>query len=78
MLDKDGKEVTHQHIDSLNNQPTIDVQFAGVNARYVKVELNNSKTPLSLAEVEVYRSAKEKAATNAKPESKVKQTLLQN
>ena len=72
LLDKDGKEVTHQHIDSLNNQPTIDVQFAGVNARYVKVELNNSKTPLSLAEVEVYRSAKEKAATNAKPESKVK------
>ncbi|WP_275543867.1 thiol-activated cytolysin family protein [Streptococcus sp. Marseille-P8640] len=70
LLDKDGKEVTRQHIDSLNNQPTIDVQFAGVNARYVKVELNNSKTPLSLAEVEVYRSAKEKAATNAKPESK--------
>lgn len=72
LLDKDGKEVTRQHIDSLNNQPTIDVQFAGVNARYVKVELNNSKTPLSLAEVEVYRSAKEKAATNAKPESKAK------
>ena len=72
LLDKDGKEVTRQHIDSLNNQPTIDVQFTGVNARYVKVELNNSKTPLSLAEVEVYRSAKEKAATNAKPESKVK------
>ena len=72
LLDKDGNEVTRQHIDSLNNQPTIDVQFTGVNARYVKVELNNSKTPLSLAEVEVYRSAKEKAATNAKPESKVK------
>lgn len=70
LLDKDGKEVTRQHIDSLNNQPIIDVQFTGVNARYVKVELNNSKTPLSLAEVEVYRSAKEKAATNAKPESK--------
>ncbi len=50
LLDKDGNEVTRQHIDSLNNQPTIDVQFTGVNARYVKVELNNSKTPLSLAE----------------------------
>lgn len=72
LLDKDGKEVTRQHIDSLNNQPTIDVQFSGVNARYVKVELNNSKTPLSLAEVEVYRSAKEKAATNTKSESKAK------
>ena len=72
LLDKDGNEVTRQHIDSLNNQPTIDVQFSGVNARYVKVELNNSKTPLSLAEVEVYRSAKEKAATNTKSESKAK------
>lgn len=72
LLDKDGNEVARQHVDSLNNQSTVDVQFAGVNARYVKVELNNSKTPLSLAEVEVYRSAKEKAATNAKPESKVK------
>ncbi len=72
LLDKDGNEVTRQHIDSLNNQPTIDVQFSGVNARYVKVELNNSKTPLSLAEVEVYRSAKEKAATNTKAESKAK------
>lgn len=72
LLDKDGNEVTRQHIDSLNNQPTIDVQFSGVNARYVKVELNNSKTPLSLAEVEVYRSAKEKAATNTKSENKAK------
>ncbi len=72
LLDKDGNEVTRQHINSLNNQPTIDVQFSGVNARYVKVELNNSKTPLSLAEVEVYRSAKEKAATNTKAESKAK------
>lgn len=72
LLDKDGKEVARKHIDSLNNQPTIDVQFTGVNARYVKVELNNSKTPLSLAEVEVYRSAKEKAATNTKSESKAK------
>ena len=72
LLDKDGNEVTRQHIDSLNNQPTIDVQFSGVNARYVKVELNNSKTPLSLAEVEVYRSAKEKAVTNTKSESKAK------
>ncbi len=72
LLDKDGNEVTRQHINSLNNQPTVDVQFSGVNARYVKVELNNSKTPLSLAEVEVYRSAKEKAATNTKAESKAK------
>lgn len=72
LLDKDGNEVTRQHIDSLNNQPTIDVQFSGVNARYVRVELNNSKTPLSLAEVEVYRSAQEKAATNTKSESKAK------
>lgn len=72
LLDKDGNEVTRQHIDSLNNQPTVDVQFSGVNARYVKVELNNSKTPLSLAEVEVYRSAKEKAVTNTKSENKAK------
>lgn len=72
LLDKAGNEVARQHIDSLNNQPTVDVQFSGVNARYVKVELNNSKTPLSLAEVEVYRSAKEKAATNTKAESKAK------
>ena len=72
LLDKDGKEVTRQHVDSLNNQPTVDVQFTGVNARYVKVELNNSKTPLSLAEVEVYRSAQEKAVTNTKSESKAK------
>ena len=73
LLDKDGNEVTRQHIDSLNNQPTIDVQFTGVNARYVKVELNNSKTPLSLAEVEVYRSAKsEKIVENKKTENKSK------
>ena len=72
LLDKDGKEVTRQHVDSLNNQPTIDVQFTGVNARYVKIELNKSKTPLSLAEVEVYRSAKERAATETKSESKAK------
>lgn len=72
LLDKAGNEVARQHIDSLNNQPTVDVQFSGVNARYVKVELNNSKTPLSLAEVEVYRSAKEKAATNTKSESQAK------
>ena len=72
LLDKDGKEAARKHVDSLNNQPTVDVQFTGVNARYVKVELNNSKTPLSLAEVEVYRSAKEKAVTNTKSESKAK------
>lgn len=72
LLDKDGNEVARQHVDSLNNQPTIDVQFTGVDARYVKVELNNSKTPLSLAEVEVYRSAKEKVATNTKSENKAK------
>ena len=72
LLDKAGNEVARQHIDSLNNQPMIDVQFSGFNARYVKVELNNSKTPLSLAEVEVYRSAQEKAVTNTKSESKAK------
>ena len=72
LLDKDGNEVTRQHIDGLNNQPTVDVQFTGVNARYVKVELNNLKTPLSLAEVEVYRSAQEKTATNTKSENKAK------
>ena len=73
LLDKAGSEVTRQHIDSLNNQPTIDVQFSGVNARYVKVELNNSKTPLSLAEVEVYRSVKEeKVVASKKTENKVK------
>ena len=73
LLDKDGNEVTRQHIDSLNNRPTIDVQFSGVNARYVKIELNKSKTPLSLAEVEVYRSVKEeKVVESKKTENKVK------
>ena len=72
LLDKAGNEVTRQHIDSLNNQPTIDVQFSGVNARYVKVELNNSKTPLSLAEVEVYRTVKDKSATSNKSENRSK------
>ena len=73
LLDKAGNEVTRQHIDSLNNQPTIDVQFTGVNARYVKVELNNSKTPLSLAEVEVYRAVKEeKVVADKKTENKAK------
>ena len=72
LLDKAGNEVTRQHIDSLNNQPTIDVQFSGVNARYVKVELNNSKTPLSLAEVEVYRTVKDKSATSNKSENRLK------
>ncbi len=73
LLDKDGKEAARQHVDSLNNQPTVDVQFTGVNARYVKIELNKSKTPLSLAEVEVYRSAKsEKIVENKKTENKSK------
>ena len=73
LLDKDGKEAARHHVDSLNNQPTVDVQFTGVNARYVKIELNKSKTPLSLAEVEVYRSAKsEKIVENKKTENKSK------
>ena len=72
LLDKAGNEVTRQHIDSLNNQPTIDVQFSGVYAQYVKVELNNSKTPLSLAEVEVYRTVKDKSATSNKSENRSK------
>lgn len=72
LLDKAGNELTRQHIDSLNNQPMIDVQFSGVNARYVKVELNNSKTPLSLAEVEVYRTVKDKSATSNKSENRSK------
>jgi len=73
LLDKDGNEAARQHVDSLNNQPTVDVQFSGVNARYVKIELNKSKTPLSLAEVEVYRSAKsEKIVENKKTENKSK------
>lgn len=72
LLDKAGNEVTRQHIDSLNNQPTIDVQFSGVNAQYVKIELNNPKTPLSLAEVEVYRSVKEKSVTSNKSENRSK------
>ena len=73
LLDKDGKEAAHQHVDSLNNQPTVDVQFTGVNARYVKIELNKSKTPLSLAEVEVYRSVKEeKVVESKKTENKAK------
>ena len=66
LLDKAGNEVTRQHIDSLNNQPMIDVQFSGFNAQYVKIELNKSKTPLSLAEVEVYRSVKEEKAVESK------------
>ena len=72
LLDKAGNELTRQHIDSLNNQPMIDVQFSGFNAQYVKIELNNTKTPLSLAEVEVYRSVKEKSATSSKPENRSK------
>ncbi|PKZ98166.1 thiol-activated cytolysin [Streptococcus mitis] len=73
LLDKAGNEVTRQHVDSLNNQPTIDVQFSGVNARYVKIELNKSKTPLSLAEVEVYRAVKEeKVVADKKTENKAK------
>ncbi len=73
LLDKDGNEVARQHVDSLNNQPTVDVQFSGVAARYVKIELNKSKTPLSLAEVEVYRSVKEeKVVASKKTENKVK------
>lgn len=73
LLDKDGNEAARQHVDSLNNQPTVDVQFSGVDVRYVKIELNKSKTPLSLAEVEVYRSAKsEKIVENKKTENKSK------
>ena len=73
LLDKDGKEAARQYVDSLNNQPTIDVQFSGVNARYVKIELNKSKTPLSLAEVEVYRAVKEeKVVADKKTEDKAK------
>ena len=73
LLDKDGKEVARQHVDTLNNQPTVDVQFSGVNARYVKIELNKSKTPLSLAEVEVYRAVKEeKVVAEKKTENKAK------
>ena len=73
LLDKDGKEAARQHVDSLNNQPTVDVQFTGVNARYVKIELNKSKTPLSLAEVEVYRAVKEeKVVADKKTENKAK------
>ena len=72
LLDKAGNEVTRQHIDSLNNQPKIDVQFSGVHAQYVKIELNNSKTPLSLAEVEVYRAIKEKSAISNKSENSSK------
>ena len=73
LLDKDGKEVARQHVDSLNNQPTIDVQFSGVDAQYVKIELNKSKTPLSLAEVEVYRAVKEeKVVADKKTENKAK------
>ena len=73
LLDKDGNEVARKHVDSLNNQPTIDVQFSGVDAQYVKIELNKSKTPLSLAEVEVYRAVKEeKVVADKKTEDKAK------
>ena len=73
LLDKDGNEAARQHVDSLNNQPTVDVQFSGVDAQYVKIELNKSKTPLSLAEVEVYRAVKEeKVVADKKTENKAK------
>ena len=73
LLDKDGNEVARKHVDSLNSQPTVDVQFSGDNARYVKIELNKSKTPLSLAEVEVYRAIKEeKVVADKKTDNKAK------
>ncbi len=57
MLDEAKQEVARQHFDSLNGKAELEVFFTAKDARYVKVELKTKNTPLSLAEVEVFRSA---------------------
>ena len=51
------QEVARQHFDSLNRKAELEVFFTAKGARYVRVELKTKNTPLSLAEVEVFRSA---------------------
>lgn len=57
MLNEAKQEVARQHFDSLNGKAELEVFFTAKDARYVKVELKTKNTPLSLAEVEVFRSA---------------------
>lgn len=57
LLNEAKQEVARQHFDSLNGKTELEVFFTAKDARYVKVELKTKNTPLSLAEVEVFRSA---------------------
>lgn len=57
LLNEAKQEVARQHFDSLNGKTELEVFFTAKGARYVKVELKTKNTPLSLAEVEVFRSA---------------------
>ena len=57
MLNEAKQEVARQHFDNLNGKAELEVFFTAKGARYVKVELKTKNTPLSLAEVEVFRSA---------------------
>nr|4GWI_A Chain A, Platelet aggregation factor Sm-hPAF [Streptococcus mitis]4GWJ_A Chain A, Platelet aggregation factor Sm-hPAF [Streptococcus mitis] len=57
LLNEAKQEVARQHFDSLNGKAELEVFFTAKDARYVKVELKTKNTPLSLAEVEVFRSA---------------------
>lgn len=57
LLNEAKQEVARQHFDSLNGKAELEVFFTAKGARYVKVELKTKNTPLSLAEVEVFRSA---------------------
>lgn len=57
LLNEAKQEVARQHFDSLNGKAALEVFFSAKDARYVKVELKTKNTPLSLAEVEVFRSA---------------------
>lgn len=57
LLNEAKQEVARQHFNSLNGKAELEVFFTAKGARYVKVELKTKNTPLSLAEVEVFRSA---------------------
>lgn len=56
LTNNQGQEVERKHYKSLEGQPVLDVKLPAVTARFVRVELKERNTPLSLAEVEVYRS----------------------
>lgn len=56
LTNNQGQEVERKHYDSLNGQPVLDIKIPALTARFVRVELKERNTPLSLAEVEVYRS----------------------